>query len=104
EARDRDAGLVRGLDDHRALGHGQLHLIDEDGDLVRRQVRINRLGAHAATPWQKAGTPLESKGWTRTRAARACPGSWKDAALMRVPPRRNGPPCRRVRRRPGSAR
>src|SRR5690606_15692275 len=40
---------VGGLDDHRALGRGQLDPVDEDGDLVRRQVRVEGLGAHAAT-------------------------------------------------------
>src|SRR5690606_13274894 len=47
EARDRDARLVGGLDDHRALGRGQLDAVDEDGDVVRREVRVHRLGAHA---------------------------------------------------------
>src|SRR5690606_21361557 len=49
EARDRNAGLVGGLDDHRTLGRGHLHAIDEDGDVVGRQVRIDGLCAHAAT-------------------------------------------------------
>src|SRR3546814_16544711 len=48
EARDRNAGLVGGLDDHRALGRGQFDAVDEDGALVRRQVRVHGLGAHAA--------------------------------------------------------
>src|SRR3546814_15487604 len=46
-SRDRNAGLVGGLDDHRALGRGQFDAVDEDGDLVRRQVRVHGLGAHA---------------------------------------------------------
>src|SRR5690606_34505731 len=49
EARDRDAGLVGGMDDHRALGRGELDAVDEDGDVVRRQVRVHGLRAHAAT-------------------------------------------------------
>src|SRR3546814_17106536 len=58
EARDRDAGLVGGLDDHRALGRGQFDAVDEDGDLVRRQVGVDGLGAHAATAF---GTTVPSR-------------------------------------------
>ena len=60
EARDRDAGLVRGLDDHRALGRGAFHAIDEDGDVVRRQVRVHRLRTHAATSTGFASVPARS--------------------------------------------
>src|SRR3546814_20482228 len=58
EARDRDAGLVGGLDDHRALGRGQFDAVDEDGDLVRRQVGVDGFGAHAATAF---GTTVPSR-------------------------------------------
>src|SRR3546814_11125737 len=65
EARDRDAGLVGGLDDHRALGRGQFDAVDKDGDLVRRQVGVDGLGAHAATAF---GTTVPSRSSsTRTR-------------------------------------
>lgn len=50
EARDRDAGLVGRLNDHRALRHHQRLPVDLDGDMVRWHVRVHWLGAHAATP------------------------------------------------------
>ena len=49
ETRNRDAGLVGGLDDHRAFGRGHFDTVDEDGDVVGRQVRIDGLCAHATT-------------------------------------------------------
>ncbi|MPN60935.1 hypothetical protein SDC9_208668 [bioreactor metagenome] len=56
EARNRNAGLVGGLDDHRPLGREQRLPIDLDGDvsfrhhgcLARVSARIYRLRAHAA--------------------------------------------------------
>ena len=49
ETRDRDAGLVGGLDNHRAFGRGHFDTVDKDGDVVGRQVRIDGLCAHATT-------------------------------------------------------
>ncbi len=48
EARNRNAGLVGGLDDHRTLGYDQGLTIDIDGHMIRRYVGIYRLRAHAA--------------------------------------------------------
>ena len=48
EARNGDAGLVGGLDDHRALGHDQRLAIDLDGDVIGWDARIYGLRAHAA--------------------------------------------------------
>ncbi len=50
KARDRNASLVGGLDDHRPLGHDQGLAVDLDGHVVRRDVGIGGLGAHAAAP------------------------------------------------------
>ena len=60
ETRDRDAGLGGGLDDHRALGRGHLDAVDEDGDVVRRQVRIDGLCAHATTFSALTSVPARS--------------------------------------------
>src|SRR5690606_32573879 len=76
ESRDRDPGLVGGLDDHRALGGGQLDAVDEDGDVVRRQVRVHRLRAHA-TASRATTTPAASSS-TRKRPLRiAYSNSWR---------------------------
>ncbi len=48
EARDRNAGLVGGLDDHRALGHDQGLAVDFDGHMIRWHARVYGLRAHAA--------------------------------------------------------
>ena len=52
ETRDRNARLVGGLDDHRALRHDQRLAIDLDGDVIGRDARISTrivgLRAHAA--------------------------------------------------------
>ncbi|MCW0449263.1 hypothetical protein NB706_002097 [Xanthomonas sacchari] len=53
EARDRNAGLVGGLDDHRALRHDQRLAVDLDGHMAFRHDRGGRAGivglrAHAA--------------------------------------------------------
>src|SRR5690606_7588039 len=63
EARDRDPGPVRGLDDHRSLGRGELDAVDEDGDVVGREVRIDGLGAHATSAF---GTTVPLR-WSSTR-------------------------------------
>src|SRR5690606_1020752 len=67
ETRDRDAGLVGNLDDHRPLGRGQLDAVDEDGDVVRRKVRVDGLRTHAATSTlERTTVPLRSSS-TRKR-------------------------------------
>src|SRR3546814_9627667 len=82
EARDRDAGLVGGLDDHRALGRGQFDAVDEDGDLVRRQVGVDGLGAHAATAF---GTTVPSRSSsTRNRPFRSEEHTSELQSLMRI--------------------
>src|SRR5690606_13887252 len=67
EARNRDAGLVRGLDDHRSLGRGQFHPVDEDGDVVRRNVRVDGLRTHAATSRLERTTVPSRSSSTRKR-------------------------------------
>ena len=59
-AMDATEGLVRGMDDHRALRRGELLPVDEDGDVVGRQVRVDGLCAHAATLSALASVPARS--------------------------------------------
>ena len=48
EARNRNAGLVGGVNDHRTLGHDQGATIDLDGHVIRRHICVYRLRAHAS--------------------------------------------------------
>src|SRR5690606_21271591 len=49
DVRDLYHGLVRGRDVHRDRRRRQFHHVDEDGDVVGRQVLVHRLRTHAAT-------------------------------------------------------